>query len=72
MAFDDKFGYHEVLHTAHIMTCNWGDHIEGHGVVDKDPALKAEAERIGAEIAGFYQTVARAIDARFPDEEEAV
>lgn len=65
MAVDDKFGYHELLHAAHIMACMWGDHIEGHGLLETAPELKAEAERIGIEVAGFYQTVARASDAKF-------
>lgn len=58
----NEFGYHEVLHTAHIMTCNWEDHIIGHGAVDEDPVLHEEAERIGKKIAEFYQLVARRID----------
>lgn len=65
MPVDDKFGYHELLHTAHIMTCMWSDHIEGHGALETDPELKAEADRIGQEVASFYGKVAVASDRKF-------
>lgn len=68
MPVNDKFGYHELLHTAHIMACVWEDHIEGHAVLESEPELKAEAERIGRAIADYYQKVARASDAAFPDD----
>lgn len=68
MAFDDEFGYHEVLHTAHIMTCMRSEHIQDHGAVATNPALKAEAERIGKEIASFYKAVLDATDERFGKE----
>jgi hypothetical protein len=32
--YNDKFGYHEVIHTTHVIFCMWDDHILGHGVVD--------------------------------------
>lgn len=65
MAYDDKFGYHELLHTAHIMTCNWDDFIIGHGLMDTDAELSREAERLGREIANFYQKVGCSIDIKF-------
>lgn len=65
MAVDDEFGYHEVLHTAHIMTCMWSDHIIDHGAVCLDSELREEADRIGSEIANFYQKVAIISDRKF-------
>jgi hypothetical protein len=61
MAHNDEFGYHELLHTAHIVACMWEDHIEGHGIMNDDEVLRFEAERIGKEVASFYQFVGRRI-----------
>lgn len=68
MAFNDKFGYHEVLHTAHIMACNWQDHVVNHGLMETEPDLAAEASRILAEMGNFYQLVAQASDRKFTEE----
>ena len=53
----DKFGHHEVLHTAFIMSEMWDNYILKHLVVVGNPELRAAAERIGDEIGAFYQLV---------------
>jgi len=68
MSVDDKFGYHELLHTAHIMACMWEEHISGHGLLANDPDLRKEAERIGTIVGSFYQTVAIASDRKFRED----
>lgn len=72
MPYNDKLGYHELLQAAHIMASTWGDHIESHPVLDSDPVLKAEAERIAIEIAEFYQLVSRRSDEVFPERPRGV
>lgn len=62
---NDKFGYHELLHTAHIMASSWEDHIVNHAATDDDPELKEEAHRIMDLLGDFYQLVARVIDKHF-------
>lgn len=59
MAADYRYGYHELLHTAHIMACMWEEHILNHPVLKNNPELKAEALRIETEILGFYQQVGK-------------
>lgn len=68
MAPTDKFGYHEVLHTAHIMSCMWDKHILEHLAVDSNPELKAAAEFISDKIGEFYQMVGRQSDVIFGDD----
>jgi hypothetical protein len=66
MAYNDEFGYHEVIHTAHIMITSWEDHIMGHGVVDIDePKLKELGEKIETLMNEFYQEVCNASDDKF-------
>lgn len=54
----DEFGYHEVVHTAHIMNCNWEEFINSHPVVQENPELLAQSEMIGDMLMNFYQKVA--------------
>jgi len=64
--YNDKFGYHEVIHTTHVIFCMWDDHILGHGVVDLDePELKAKAEKISELMAEFYQEISNKSDEIF-------
>jgi hypothetical protein len=66
MAYNDEFGYHEVIHTAHIMAVDWETHILGHGVVNQDePELQELAEKIGSLIGDFYQMVCNKSDEKF-------
>lgn len=66
MAYNDEFGYHEVIHTTHVMICMWDAQILGHGVVDIDePDLKAKAEKISELMADFYQLVSNKSDEKF-------
>lgn len=65
MAATDKFGYHEVLHTAHIMSSMWDKHILEHLAVDSNPELKAAAELISDKIGDFYQLVGAQSDLIF-------
>jgi len=68
MAHDDKFGYHEVLHTAHVLMDTWERHIAGHGLMESEPELKAQAEFIGSMMADFYQLVCSASDSMFGED----
>jgi hypothetical protein len=68
MASNDKFGYHELLHTAHIMACMWEDHILGHGAIADDAKLLDEALRISLDLGSFYQKVAAVSDEKFKEE----
>lgn len=66
MAYNDQFGYHEVIHTTHVMLSMWEDHILGHGVVDVDePELKDLGEKISSLMSEFYQEVSNKSDEKF-------
>ena len=65
MAYNDQFGYHEVIHTSHVMVCIWEDHILGHGVVEEDTELTELADRISSMMADFYQLVSNKSDEKF-------
>lgn len=70
MAYNDEFGYHELIHTAHIFCSAWDVHILGHGVVDLDePELKELANRISDLMGDFYQLVSLKSDEKFHGEE---
>lgn len=66
MAYNDQFGYHEVIHTAHVILSMWEEHILGHGVVDIDePELKELGEKISSLMSEFYQEISNKSDEKF-------
>lgn len=66
MAYNDKFGYHEVIHTAHIFASMWYEHVLMHGLVDlEEPELKELGEEISKKIWDFYQLVSNKSDDKF-------
>ena len=62
---NDDYGYHELLHTAHIMLCSWDEHVCAHGVMNEEPDLSKAAEHISTLMMQFYQKVTIAREARF-------
>ena len=49
------FHAHEVVHVASIVAGMFERHLLDHRFVQAQPALKAEAERIGGALYDFYQ-----------------
>lgn len=66
MAYNDEFGYHEVIHTTHVILSMWETHILGHGVVALDEQeLQEFAEQISSLMGEFYQKVSNISDNKF-------
>lgn len=71
MTYNDEFGYHEVIHTAHVFACTWDNHILGHGVVDVDePELKKLANKICELMNDFYNLASLKSDEKFHGEKD--
>lgn len=65
MSYNDEFGYHEVIHTIHVILSMWDDHILSHGVVEEDTELTELADRISSMMGDFYQLVSNKSDEKY-------
>lgn len=66
MAYNDEFGYHEVIHTTHVILTMWETHILGHGVIALDEKELGDlGEQISDLIGEFYQKVSNISDDKF-------
>jgi len=47
--------YHEVLHTAHIVSSMFDQFIREHPATQQSPALREAADSLSSALADFYQ-----------------
>jgi len=67
MALNDKYGYHEVVHTSAIIANLFDWEIGQHRVVDEHPELKEKANEIIKMLYNFYQQAASVSADNFRD-----
>jgi hypothetical protein len=53
----DQFHRHEVLHTTHIVSAMFEDHVATHAYTLSDPEVLAAAEKVSAALADLYLLV---------------
>lgn len=57
MVATDKFGKHEVVHTASIIMDMFATHLLEHGAVESNDEVNEAAKKVFSQLYDFYQLV---------------
>lgn len=63
----DCYYEHEALHTCHVLTCTWDEHVANSKTVLDNPELKKLADEATTAMAKLYQAIG---EVRFDCEDE--